>query len=114
MFDESEYITSTIIVRSWLNEEYNLKISRLFKIIHSSPNLAEHWSRDHLKSSFSPITSQGCIFTLRPVGMIRNQRRKYVDSFLQTSKILNNMRIPENFLESDLVCTFSVALLDRG
>ena len=30
--------------------------------------LTEHWSRDHLKISFSPITPQGCIFTLRHGG----------------------------------------------
>ena len=30
--------------------------------------LAEHWSRDHIKIGFSPITPQGCIFTLRRAG----------------------------------------------
>ena len=53
--------------------------------------LAEHWSRDHLKSSSSPITPQlGLNFYFYPTtcGVIRNQCQKYVDPYLQTSKIL--------------------------
>ena len=65
---------------------------------HENPNpteiyrfyfrLAGHWSRDHSKSSFSPVTPQGCIFTLRHGGWFGISVEKYVDSYLQISKIL--------------------------
>ena len=50
--------------------------------------LAEHWSRDHLKSRFLPITPQGCIFTLRHAGWSGISVKRDVDPNIQTSKIL--------------------------
>ena len=50
--------------------------------------LAELWSRDHLKSIFSPITPQGCIFTLCHAGWFGISVKKYVATFPQIFKTL--------------------------
>ena len=50
--------------------------------------LAEHRSRDHTTISFSPITHQGCIFTLRHAGWFGISAKKYVLSCLQIPEIL--------------------------
>ena len=47
---------------------------------------AAHGSRDLDKSSFSPITPQGCIFTLRHMGCIEISVEKYVGSFPRNTK----------------------------
>ena len=45
--------------------------------------LAENWSRDHQKSSFSPIIPQGCIFTLRHVEWFGISVEKYFEAYPQ-------------------------------
>ena len=50
--------------------------------------LAENWSRDHLKGSFSTISPQGCIFTLRHTGWFGISVKKYVKTFHWISEIL--------------------------
>ena len=49
---------------------------------------AEHWSRDHIKISFSPIIPQGGIFTPRHAGWFGISVKKYVETYLLKSKIL--------------------------
>ena len=63
------------------------------------------WSRDQI--SFSPITSQGSIFTLRHVGWFGISEQKYVDQHLEEiirtwlQKILKHFG--ERFSESDYI-----------
>ena len=67
-----------------------------------SSRLAENWSRDHLKSSFSPITPQGCIFTLRHAGWFGISVKNTSKPIFKYPKC-SNIRIFENSLVSDLV-----------
>ena len=73
---------------SRLNNNPNLSLNpnpnEQLKFVHQ---FAAHWSRDLEKSSFSPITPKGCVFTIRHVGFFRISVEKYVGSYPRNTEI---------------------------
>ena len=64
--------------------------------------LAEHWSRDHLKSSFSLVTSQACIFTLNVMWGDSESASKNTSVPTFKYQKYAKIRIFENLLAIDL------------
>ena len=71
--------------------------------------LAEHWSRDHIKISFSPTTPQGCILPYVMRGYSESASKNTSKPIFKYPKY-SNIRISENSLASDLVFVQTLTL----